>query len=119
MRNNRIEVTQLLLEYGSNPDICDNTGNTALMYAISNENLRMFELLLLYIADPFIVNNMQKSILEIAQESDNHTLITNVQYAAKFYAGISQYIDPGFTFCLSVCLCLCLCVCLCVSVCVL
>jgi ankyrin repeat protein len=62
---NRINSIRLLLQYGVNPDICDNTGNYPLIESTLNEYTECFTLLLEY-ADADISNIKCETALSIA-----------------------------------------------------
>lgn len=72
-----IEWAKLALQFGANPNCCDENGNTPLHLAIKIEEEckdEIIECLLKFGADPFLENDKGVSAIELAQESDQWSL---------------------------------------------
>lgn len=66
-----IENAELLLEAGAEVDATDRWGETALIIAVQNEDLRMVRLILRYNPDLKITNNRGEGALTIAKRQKN------------------------------------------------
>ena len=90
VRAGHVKIVALLLQYGANPDLQDNDGNTALHYAILNscvamlkslrdDNFAIARQLLSYNANPLIENKSGISPLALVtkycETSDNYKII--------------------------------------------
>lgn len=65
-----LELTELLLQYGANPDTSNLHGTTALHIAIKNQHLRMIRLLLRYGANKNLVDRVGNTPISLAQGSE-------------------------------------------------
>lgn len=63
VRTNKVYSVQAFLEYGLSPDVQDEDGNTALIWAVRKENIKMIHLLLDAGAEIDIENKYGKSAL--------------------------------------------------------
>ncbi len=68
------EQVKTLLKSGINPNLVDEIGNTALMYAILNKNLNLVKNLLQYKANPNHKNIANTTPLHLAIRSKNNTI---------------------------------------------
>ena len=76
------DVAELLLERGANPNIQNNDGFTAIMFAsINDDNTEMIELLLSYGADLHIRNNSGETALTVAiNEGNQDNVMTLIRH---------------------------------------
>ncbi|AAV50367.1 ankyrin containing protein [Acanthamoeba polyphaga mimivirus] len=94
------ESVQFLLEKGANPNIQDNSGNTALHYAVKRHEFEMVEILLRYNASPEIINkkgknvfsNMHKISIGVVEQLCRYNI--NIQLSAAQKYSILQ--TPSF-----------------------
>lgn len=70
-----LELGELLLKNGANPNLTDANGITALMYAVQFQNEKMIKLLLDYKADKNSVDKQGKTAFEYATFSKNELII--------------------------------------------
>jgi hypothetical protein len=70
-----IPIVQLLLENSANPDLTDQKGTTALMYAVQFRNVAIIDLLLRYKANKLLKDSDGKTAFEFAVFSKNEEII--------------------------------------------
>lgn len=70
-----LELTEILLANGANPDLTNVEGITALMYAVQFENKKLVELLLQYNANKKLLDNNGISAFEYAIKTKNEHII--------------------------------------------
>jgi len=74
-----VEISKLLLEKGSNPNITDSNGTTSLMYAVQFKNLELVKTLLQHKADKTKMDNKGKTAFEYAVFSGNEEIINLIK----------------------------------------
>lgn len=67
VQNGPTDCVWIILEFFADPNVKDNLGNTALHYAFKNENKPMILALLLFGANPEIVNNEDKKPIDFSK----------------------------------------------------
>ena len=73
----------------------NNSGNNALIWAASNNNREIVELLLDYGADEFILNNDNKSFYDYLNDENKEYFTQN--YPTSVYNSISNWYKKSFT----------------------
>jgi len=75
----RLQILELLLKYGADPDICETLYSWTLLQGLcltdSHFNYQAIELLLEYGADPNLENPNGKTPLDLAKENNNKKLV--------------------------------------------
>lgn len=77
VHNGDIEMVNLLLTFGANPNVADNLGNTPLHYAAKDNNTEMAELLIVAAANVDAVNNNGQSVSDFARGGNISGLLDN------------------------------------------
>lgn len=75
-----VELAELLLTNGANPDLTNDEGITALMYAVQFENKKLVELLLYHNANKKLLDKNGISAFEYAIKTKNEDIINLLKF---------------------------------------
>ena len=73
--SSHIEIVEILIDRGVDPNLCDSDKKSALHYAVIASNWRMVEVLLRCKADPFIKSNYLWNALHFAAQQKNEKVV--------------------------------------------